>query len=262
VVQVVKVLVTFALENEFSPWRRLREFRRVSPGGVEKFTAEIGSTEVAVVITGVGPRQAAVVASKSMEAERESLKFCISSGLAGALQPGHNIAETLVARRVTSERTHADFTRSAIESSAALVSFADELGASVVGKFCTVGRVIYRADEKRGMSAVADAVEMESFEVLREAASRGIPAVAIRSVSDVVDEELPLDLNRVFDDQGRVSFLRVMGQVALHPGSISALMRLGQRSRLAAESLAKFLDRYVVFVAERMANLETQAAVN
>lgn len=256
----MKVLVTFALETEFSPWRKLRDFRRVSAGAVEEFVAVIGGAEVVVVITGAGPRQAALVASRAMDSEGESLTLCISSGLVGALRPQYKIADILAAKSVLCDWAPAGAPGRLVESSSPLVSFADELGARSVDRFCTVGRVISRAEEKREMSTLADAVEMESFEVLREAASRGTPAVAIRSVSDVADEELPLDLNRVFDDQGRVSFPRVMGQVATHPGSIPALMRLGQRSRLAAESLARFLDRYVAFVAERMSNLETQAA--
>jgi len=255
---VVKVLITFALDAEFAPWRNLRGFRRRAWGAVDAYVAEIGGAEVGVVLTGVGPKQAAFAASKAIEAERDSLRFCISSGLAGALQPEYRIGQILAARSVLSERPHQETPERVVEGSAPLVSFAEELGATVAADFYTAGRVIYRADEKRRLAHAAEAVEMESFEVLREAAIRSIPAVAIRAVSDVADEELPLDLNRVFDDEGRVSFPRVLSQVVRYPKSIPGLVKLGQRSRRAAESLAKFLDRYVAFVAERAGNLEAQ----
>jgi hypothetical protein len=151
--------------------------------------------------------------------------------------------------------------RSVLESSASLLSFASELGATQVGRFVTAEHVIVRAEEKRRLGRQADAVEMESFEILRQCADYGIPAAAIRAVSDTVDEELPLVLDQILDDRGQLSLPRVMGQVVLHPGSLPGLVNLGQRSRRAAESLARFLDCYVTVVVERARNLEAQAAV-
>ncbi len=82
--------------------------------------------------------------------------------------------------------------------------------------------------------------------MLFEARTDGIPAVAIRSISDTVDEDLPLDMNEVFTESGEVSMPRVLGQVAMRPQSLPALVRLGRKSKQAAESLAEFLDRYIV----------------
>ena len=100
---------------------------------------------------------------------------------------------------------------------------------------------------------------MESFEVLREAAACGIPAVAIRAISDGLDEDLPLDMSQLFTDEGQLSIPRVMSQVALHPQAIPGLMKLRQNCRHAAESLARFLDAYVATVVERTRTLEPKA---
>lgn len=254
----MKVLVTFALEAEFAPWRKMRAFRRDKWGPADVYVAEIGGAEVGVLLTGVGPRQAAFAMSKAIEAERDSLKFCISSGLAGALRPEYRVGQVLAARSVFSERLRQEPPEQVLESSAPLISFAAELGGTVAGWFYTARRVVFRAEEKRHLGRIADAVEMESFEVLRQAAACGIPAVAIRAISDVANEQLPFDLNQIFDDRGRVSLSRVMCQVARHPWSLPGLVRLSHRSRSAAESLAKFLDRYVTFVVERARLLETQ----
>ena len=69
--------------------------------------------------------------------------------------------------------------------------------------------------------------------------------VAIRAISDTADEDLPLDFNRVTDISGDVSIKRILGEVAGAPSSIPALVRFGKRSRIAAESLASFLERYL-----------------
>lgn len=256
----MKILVTFALEAEFAPWRRMRGFRRERWGRTDVFVAAIGEAQVGVALTGVGPRQAAITASRLVSCERDSLKFCISSGLAGALRPEYPIGRLLAARSVSCEAQRASPDR-ILESSPSLVSFATALGAAPVDRFYTADRVIVRVQEKKHLGRDADAVEMESYEVLRKCAECGIPAVAIRAVSDTVEQELPFDMNEIFDDRGQVSMPQVMGQMVRHPRSLSALVSLGRRSKRAAESLGKFLERYVAFVAERASNLEAQPRV-
>jgi hypothetical protein len=58
-----------------------------------------------------------------------------------------------------------------------------------------------------------------------------------------------------------VSIPRVLGQVALKPQSLPGLIRLGRNSRIAAQSLAHFLDSYVVALAGRAAQFETKSSV-
>lgn len=256
----MKILVTFALENEFAPWRARHDFRSGRWGEADAQFAEIGGADVGVVLTGVGPRAAGVRVSEVIWGESGSISFCISSGLAGALKDGRAVGEILVAKGARSESVHADVGSDVVECSGALVSFAGECGAAVVDRFYTSERAIGASKEKRYLSEFADAVEMESFEILKEALAFGIPAVAIRAISDLADENLPLDMNEVFTDEGKLSVARVLGQVALHPGAVPGLVKLGQRSKTAAESLAKFLDRYVATVAARTGALRASGA--
>jgi hypothetical protein len=100
---------------------------------------------------------------------------------------------------------------------------------------------------------------MESFDILTSAAGSGVPAVAIRAISDVWDEDLPLNMNEVFSDEGQLSIPRVVGQVALHPQSVPGLVKLGQQSRRAAEALAQFLDRYIERLAASTRAVELKA---
>jgi adenosylhomocysteine nucleosidase len=257
---VLRILVTFALENEFAPWRAMHDFRAAEWGGVSTQIAEIGGAEVVVILTGAGPKHAAKAASAVIRAESDSIGLCVSSGLSGALRTEYAIGQVLVAKTVVPEHIRAGSTVSVLPSSGALISFATECGATAVGSFYTAERVIARAEEKLLLGASADAVEMESFEVLFEASSSGIPAVAIRAISDSADEDLPLDMTDIFTDEGQLSMPRILAQAARNPQSISGLMRLGRNSKLAAESLARFLDQYVSIVALRMNSLEQRAA--
>jgi adenosylhomocysteine nucleosidase len=257
----VKILVTFALENEFGPWRAMHKFRESTWGKADVFAAEIGGADVAVLLTGVGQRPAKLALSKIAWGETGTLEYCISSGLAGGLRPEYSIAQVMAAREIASEGARDEYGEPrAIPASASLVSFASECGATVVNRFYSAERAIGRADEKKHLGKIADAVEMESFEILAAATDAGIPAVAVRAVSDTSEEPLPLDMNEIFSDEGHLSIARVAGQVALHPQALPGLVRLGQHSKKAAEALAEFLDRYIARIAASALSLELKAA--
>jgi nucleoside phosphorylase len=256
----LRILVTFALDNEFAPWRAMHEFRDGEWAGMKVHVAEIGGAEVGVILTGAGPKRAGRAAVTVMRGEGDSIGLCISAGLAGALRSDYSIGQVLAANAVVSENPRADFKSGAIPASGALISFAVECGATAVGRFYTAERVIARAEEKRVLGETADAVEMESFEIMSAAAESGIPAVTIRGISDSVDDDMPIDMTDVFTDEGQISMPRILAQAAKNPQSIAGLMRLGRNSKLAAEAIAGFLDRYVSMVAMPMRDLEKQAA--
>jgi adenosylhomocysteine nucleosidase len=257
----VKILVTFALENEFAPWRAMHKFCESTWGQADVFAAEIGGADVAVLLTGVGQRPAKLALSKIAWGESGTLEYCVSSGLAGGLRPEYSIAQVVAAREIASEGARDKNGDSNVtSSSSSLISFASECGASVVNRFYSAERAIGRPDEKKHLGKNADAVEMESFEIVAAATDAGVPAVAVRAISDILDEPLPLDMNEVFNDEGQLSIPRVVGQVALHPQAVPGLVRLGQQSKKAAESLAQFLDRYIARIATSAQPIELKAA--
>lgn len=237
----MKVLVTLAVEQEFAPWCRLRLFRRVSRGRVPSFTTEIGSAEVRVALTGMGRLALERVLPALFNDEPAC---CISAGLAGALSPDLRLGEVVAAAAVRSLPPG-----SAVEADPKMLERAVGCGARRVSAFLTVPRVVITAGEKRDLSSVADAVEMESFRLLSAAGERAIPAIAVRAVSDAADQDLPLDFNRVIDRRGRLSPSRLLAEVLRRPQRVPALVRLGGASRRAAGRLATFLDGYVASLA-------------
>ena len=158
----MKILVTFALETEFAPWRTLREFRSASYGTADAYVADIYGAELAVILTGAGPRQAAKQASKAIRAESDSLSACISSGLAGALRPEYSVGQVLAAHSVFSEDPPEDQGSQVLPSSEALISFAADQGAKVVDRFHTAARVIARAEEKYQLGVSAGSCRQRS----------------------------------------------------------------------------------------------------
>jgi nucleoside phosphorylase len=240
----MRVLITFALENEFAPWRGMRAFQRDRRGGADAYFANIGDATVGVVLTGVGSTHACRRASDVLQGS-DPIDYCISSGLAGGLRPGLAVSDVVVARTVSSGRFCEHVGSNVLPCDASLVSVASEFGASVVNRIHTSDRAVCTAEEKRVLGEHADVVEMESFQIVKAAWAFGARPIVIRAISDVVCEDLPLSTNRFFSEAGKVSIPRVMGQMALHPQLLPGLVRLGMQSKRATATLAKFLDSYV-----------------
>ena len=234
----MKVLVTFAVEAEFAPWRRLRQFSQSDPGNVRAYSAQMKDAELVVLLTGVGGRRAWAEATKLIW--DGNVDVCISSGLAGALREEHRPGEVLAAKGV-----YATSRKKVIPSDPALLELARACGAKIVDAFYGVDHVLVRSSEKCDLGAKADAVEMESGDVMLEAVAFGAKVIAIRAISDAVEEDLPLDFNRVTSESGELSIAKVLAQAAAHPGSIPKLIRFGWQSRSAAERLASVLDAYI-----------------
>lgn len=231
------VVVVFALEWEFAPWRRRRAFRRRRDVDGRIYETDIDSVRVVVGCAGVGAPRLPALAPNVFT---HDVAACISSGLGGALVPQLGIGDIVAASQV---RTHDG--DCIIDADARLIRVAERCGASTAGRFVTSSRVLGTADEKRLASPAGDVVGMEDTAVLREARLRGVPAIAIRAIGDARDETLPLDFNGVIDADGGISLGGVVARLCRRPWAIPAMIRYGIRNRAAAERLAEFLERYV-----------------
>src|SRR5260221_2264816 len=94
----MKVLVTFAVEAEFAPWRKLRQFSQSNLGDIRAFSAQMRDGELIVLLTGVGGRRAWAEATRVIW--DGNVDICISSGLAGALREEHRPGDVLAAKAV------------------------------------------------------------------------------------------------------------------------------------------------------------------
>ncbi|HYL67991.1 MAG TPA: hypothetical protein VEX69_02400 [Candidatus Limnocylindria bacterium] len=231
-------MVTFALENEFAPWRKLRKFHRVSVDSWDKtFVTRVGEADVRVLLTGAGR----FASQRAMDqAFAEIPDVCIVSGLAGALKTDYLPGRVLAARNV------ANLTGTRVLcSDTELLCSAARAGAKVADRILVSDRVVATAAEKQQLGVSGDAVDMESFWVLAAAAQRSVRAVVIRAISDAADADLPLEFDRIFDQRGNVSLVKVVGQLARKPQRIAGLLRLANDSERAAGALATFLDAYI-----------------
>jgi nucleoside phosphorylase len=245
----MRVLVTFAVEAEFAPWRKLHTFTREPAGDLNLWKTSFGGTDLFVLLTGIGRTAGAEVMGVMMifAGLEEFFDVCISSGLAGALDSRHCVGEILAAQYL---RSHAEPQKERLASDSTLLELAVANGAKSVPVFYTAERVLTTAKEKEELASSADAVDMESFEVINEARVWGPRTIAIRAVSDGSEMDLPIDFNRTINAANRVSIPRVLTELAKRPSALPGLIEFGKQSREAAELLARFLDTYILRLAQ------------
>lgn len=243
----MNILVTFAVHAEFAPWRKKRNFRAVA-GDWPMYEAEYGGSKIRAVLTGMGQTHA-------LEAIRRALPLkpdvCISTGLAGAVRTGFFPGEILAARLVSEAGEPV-----AVASHPELLSSAVDCGARQVERFVTSPKLVGQAAEKRKLAGEAEAVEMESYTILAEAARFGVPAIAVRAVSDSADFEMPYDFESACDGRGQIRMASIAAQVLRRPMGLPRLLALARDCRGAARQLATFLDLFAGTLADRLIPIE------
>src|SRR5258708_24250933 len=165
----MNILVMFAVEAEFAPWRNRRKFRRL-PGDRPRFEAQFGGAHVRAVLTGMGQTQALEAARRALPDRPD---ICISTGLAGALRREYRPGDILAARLVSEVGEPV-----AVASHPELLTTAVDCGARQVERFATSPPVVACAEEKLRLGTQAAAGGIESYTILAGAAPPGVAAVA------------------------------------------------------------------------------------
>jgi adenosylhomocysteine nucleosidase len=243
----MKILVTFAVRTEFAPWQRRRNFLRL-PGDWPVFEAMFGGARVRAILTGMGQDHALAAAKRSLIYRPD---ICISTGLAGSLRSGFRTGDIVAARLVSEVGEPV-----AVASHRELLSTAVDCGARQIERLATSKTLIARAEQKRQLGSQAEAVDMESYTILAEAARCGVPAVAIRAIGDTADFDMPYDFERACDAQGQIRAMGVFSQILRKPSGLPTLLKLARDSRFASRRLAGFLDAFAGTMAERLIPIE------
>jgi nucleoside phosphorylase len=249
----MRILVTFAVDAEFAAWRSSRKFVRVVADRLSLWKSSIEDAEIYVLLTGIGDDTASVMNVMLRVASiGQYFDLCISSGLAGALRHDYGLGEIVVAKMLKSSCIHKDLGRDWLDTDRQLLEIAASHGAKTASAFYTAKSVLTTAEEKSRLAAIADVVEMESFDVVKEGCAWGARCIAIRAISDRSGEDLPIDFNKAISSEHQVSIPRVLAELAKNPVSLGPLIRFGKQSRKAAESLAQFLEAYLKSIVQNV----------
>jgi adenosylhomocysteine nucleosidase len=229
--------------------------RRIDGMPVLVFTA--GSREYWLAQTGVGPDNASLAAARLLG--YQSFSLAVSTGFACALIMAE-VGALLAGRDVVRAGERGADVFQAIEvpgaerdTVMALVEGAKPAGH--VGRFVSTDYIVGSASEKRRFSHSTGAIglDMESAALAAEAQRARVPFVIIRTVSDLLDEDLPLDFNLFLRP---TAWLKGLGAILGNPSSVMGLLRLRRQSQVAARSLTVFFQRYAAGISADGAGLQ------
>ncbi|SLM48009.1 putative Adenosylhomocysteine nucleosidase [Nitrospira japonica] len=221
--------------------------RAATLAGLRCFADDRAGQSYRLIQTGIGPEAAARVAKAVMDAQ--AMESIISAGFACALVPAQ-VGDVMIGSQSVFARStgcweiQGDVVACDDGLNEEMRTLARETGLPVrAGRFVSVATVVGRAEEKQRLARTADAValDMESQALGAAARQRGVPFAIVRTVSDLLDEDLPLDFNQFLRPLG---WPKGLGQVLAHPGSLAGLNRLRKQSSLAAERLTGLFTRY------------------
>jgi adenosylhomocysteine nucleosidase len=174
--------------------------------------------------------------------EKCKARTVLSIGFAGALSQSLKAGDLVIAEEVRNASVLPD---AKLLTAARRVSTDDPW--IHFGVALTSNEILCTAQSKRVLAeSLADeigAVDMESTAIARICGRRGLPFLIVRSITDLLDEDLPLDFNQYRNSDGRVDSKKVMKAALLRPGALRGLWQLRKRSQLCAERMAEFVGR-------------------
>lgn len=202
-------------------------------------------SELVLLETGEG----VVNAERHLEAwlEQGTARAVLSIGFAGALSSSLQIGDLVIANDIRDSKGSPD---------GMLLSAGGQVQMDAPVRFgvaLTSHEILWQAESKRALASSLGAneigfVDMESTAIAGVCGRRGVPFLIVRSITDQLDEDLPLDFNQYRDSDGRVDRRKVVNAAFLRPAAFKGLFELRKRSKLCAERMAEFVERLVPLI--------------
>jgi adenosylhomocysteine nucleosidase len=237
-----------ALRRELKPIKAsLTELNEFREAGVRFSVGHLNQRTIVLIQTGIGWDRA--ISATQIAAARFPLKLYVSTGFAAALQDTIRVGDLVIGQKVLSlpplDRKvficDGTFTQSAraVVKSFPLTAFS--------GSLITVRKIVNHVEEKRTIARESHAIalDMETAAVANVAEQRGIPFMAVRAVTDALEESLGVDVNLFLSEEGTFRWLRGIRYLLSHPIALHHLDRLRRQANLAAASLELFFQEFL-----------------
>lgn len=209
------IAVTFALPAES------RSFRRAMPGKA--------GHRCKIFHTGVGGIEATRRVVPFLETERPQL--VVGSGFAGSVSSEWSAGDILIA---------ANYSSPGLRETASCVL----AGAARTSTLWTASEIVDSVEDRQRLAREhkAVAVDMETVFIAAECASRSIPILSLRVISDSPHEPFPAPPLVLFDiAKQRTNAATLLAHIAAHPSAVARLIRFRRQIANAEHCLAAAL---------------------
>lgn len=244
---ITKIGIVFALWDEARGLKRALAETQSPPhlrGDVLHWW--IGKIELMAAVSGIGRKHCEATTQRLIH---EGAGAIICAGLAAALDPMARAGDVFVAGRVILDNNG---NAAPIPCTPSIVGTVPPGGSAKFtirhSDIATTDSIVCGASDKSRIfrSTGAAALDMESYATAEVCTRMNVPFVAIRSISDTADQDLPKqirDLSRIMSLPGRIAL------VLSHPHIWPQLARLRAQSRIASDNLGDVLGLMILRMA-------------
>ncbi len=185
--------------------------------GLQYLNGELNGKPVLMGCTGIGIRKARKGTSYLIQKFRPDL--IISAGYGGGLKPGLRVGDIVVGEWVLSLEKG--------EKKKLYSKIPNLKTAYLNGGLLTENRFIYDPIDKKNLfhETGALSVDMETWGVVEAAEKSGVPVIAVRSISDVNQDELP-DMGRIYDGSGKIMNTKTLKYFIANPSKFYPFIKL------------------------------------
>ena len=165
--------------------------------------------------------------------KRTKPSLIVSAGFSGGLQNGLPVGTIIVGDNASCSH---------------VVRCLPEAANLTFGKLITTDNIIDTSSEKRalGESSGALAVDCETQHIREACESHEIPMLAVRCISDTVDQNLPVPGHILINPiTGRPDPFNIFKYILTNPSSISGFRELVRNSRISQKSLSDSLSTLI-----------------
>jgi len=215
---------------------RLKRSQKTRGNGWTFHTGKIDTLSIAVVLSGVGQKNAD--AATTILADVFEPKLICSAGYAGGLSVRLKQFNLCVPEQVlrASDGVALDLSSPVPRATPPMPNKLTLL---------TVNDVVELPEQKRTLheQTGAELVDMETFAIADVCRTRGIPFCSFRIVLDAASDRIPKDIAKILDnmDKGVSRFSgTIFGSIWSRPSVVLDLVALKQRAFTATERLAQF----------------------
>jgi adenosylhomocysteine nucleosidase len=220
-----RVLIIAALPRELEPLTRGWTRRKLT---AQNRAVTLWESERAIAAcAGIGSISARIATDAAYKAANADVSLIISAGLAGGLTPDLRVAD--------------------IVQPATVADGVDGLSITTAhgtGTLITSGAIATAREKESLARSGAFAVDMEAFAVADVARVYGVPFLAIKSISDELDFNLP-PLGRFISAEGQFRTGQFILWTLLRPWCWQTVIQLGRNSAAAVQSLTQALENTV-----------------
>lgn len=196
---------------------------------------------VAIVESGAGFARARKATQALVDAHTPD--WILSAGFSGALQPGMQVGDIVVADSIVDTHGH--------EMSVEMNMPADPAHGLHVGRLVTADALVRTVEEKQVLAEETGglAVDLESLAVAQVARDTRTRFLSVRVISDDMSADLPPEVMAILGRTGSIRAGAVAGALWKRPSSAKDMWRLRENATRAAERLATFLDGVITQLA-------------